>query len=286
MLIKRPLLLLGVAALLNLLQCTAPPVVTDDGVPRKFLRFAVGPNVSYGILEGDRVRRIDGNLFGDWQAGSKTYALSEIELLVPTIPSKVLAMAGNYRSHIDSEQIPPKFAIPQVFYKNPSCLIAQGQDIVIPPGADPVHYEAEMVIVIGKRANRVPRQRAMEHVFGVTCGNDISARNWQKSDVQWWRAKASDTFGPCGPVIATGIDYDNLKVVLRHNGQVRQSERTSRLIHDVATMVSFISHHVTLEPGDLIFTGTSGETDAIKATDVVEVEIEGVGVLRNRVVAD
>ena len=126
----------------------------------------------------------------------------------------------------------------------------------------------------------------MDYVFGVTCGNDVSARVWQRNDVQWWRAKGADTFGPCGPFIATGIDYDNLLTKLRLNGKVMQEESTSHMIHGVAKSVSFISQHVKLHPGDLIFTGTSGKTAAIKAGDVVEVDIEGIGVLRNHVVAE
>src|SRR5690606_6224708 len=129
-----------------------------------------------------------------------------------------------------------------------------------PSDAGPVHYEAEMVIVIGKRAKNVPREQAMDYVFGVTCGNDVSERFWQNDeqhkDVQWWRAKGSDTFGPCGPFILRGVDYDNLEMTLRQNGQVKQKENTRQMIHNVAAIVSFISRYVTLHPGDLIFTGT------------------------------
>ena len=120
-------------------------------------------------------------------------------------------------------------------------------------------------------------------MFGVTCGNDVSARDWQKNDVQWWRAKGSDTFGPCGPMIVSGINYDDLLVQMRVNGQVRQSQRTSDLIHGVAEIVSFASRHVTLLPGDLIYTGTPGQTSAIQPGDVCEVEIEQIGVLKNPV---
>jgi 2-keto-4-pentenoate hydratase/2-oxohepta-3-ene-1,7-dioic acid hydratase in catechol pathway len=157
---------------------------------------------------------------------------------------------------------------------------------VLPRDVGVVHYEAEMVVVIGKTARNVPREDALDYVFGVTCGNDVSAREWQKGDVQWWRAKGSDTFGPCGPAIVCGLDYDNLMMELRLNGEVRQKESTKQLIHDVAGTLSFISRYVTLHPGDLIFTGTPGQTDEIKAGDVVEVEIEGVGVLRNKVVRE
>jgi 2-keto-4-pentenoate hydratase/2-oxohepta-3-ene-1,7-dioic acid hydratase in catechol pathway len=129
----------------------------------------------------------------------------------------------------------------------------------------------------------VNEDEARECILGVTCGNDVSARDWQKNDVQWWRAKGSDTFGPVGPFIVTGHDYDDLRLRLRLNGKVLQEERTSQLIHGVPKIVSFVSQHVTLEPGDLIFTGTPGRTSAIRPGDKVEVEMEGVGTLVNAV---
>jgi len=145
-------------------------------------------------------------------------------------------------------------------------------------------------VVIGKRARNVPEDKALDYVFGVTCGNDVSERFWQndeeQKDVQWWRAKGSDTFGPCGPFIVSGLNYDDLLMTLRLNGEVKQKERTSQMIHNVSKQVSFISQHVTLLPGDLIFTGTSGTTSKLQDGDVVEVELEGVGVLRNRVVKE
>ena len=136
-----------------------------------------------------------------------------------------------------------------------------------------------------KPKGNISKEHALDFVLGVTCGNDISAREWQKNDVQWWRAKGSDTFGPCGPCITSGLDYDNLQMKLRLNGKVMQNENTRYFINDVRTMVSFISHHVALNPGDLIFTGTPGTTSKINPGDTVEVKIEGVGVLRNKVVA-
>jgi 2-keto-4-pentenoate hydratase/2-oxohepta-3-ene-1,7-dioic acid hydratase in catechol pathway len=263
-----------------------PPKAGD-----RYLRFSVNGDTAYGLLEGDRVLRLSGDLFGAFQKTDETYALEDVKVLAPTVPTQVLALAGNYRSHLRDEAIPAKFQIPQPFFKSPSCLIANGENIVIPndsPG--PVHFEAELVIVIGKKASKVPKERALEYVFGVTCGNDVSERYWQNNaenkDVQWWRAKGADTFGPVGPYIATGLNYDDLLLHLRVNGELKQDERTSLMIHDVASTVSFISRYVTLHPGDLIFTGTPGETSAIKPGDVVEVELEGVGVLRNPVVGD
>lgn len=126
----------------------------------------------------------------------------------------------------------------------------------------------------------------MDYVFGITCGNDISARDWQKGDVQWWRAKGSDTFGPVGPFIVKDIDFGNLEMTLRVNGEVKQKTNTANMIHNISQTVSFISQHVTLEPGDLIFTGTPGKTEPMKIGDQVEVEIQHVGVLRNTIVAD
>ncbi|MCA9103731.1 MAG: fumarylacetoacetate hydrolase family protein [Planctomycetales bacterium] len=261
----------------------------DESV--KFARFKVDGKMAYGVVEGDNVREISGSIFGDWEKTDKVHALADVRLLVPTKARQVFAMAGNYKSHLADAEIPPKFRIPQPFFKSVASLQRPEGRIVIPRDAtDQVHYEAEMVIVIGRRAKDVSPEDALDYVLGVTCGNDVSERYWQNDpenkDVQWWRAKASDTFGPCGPFIATGLDYDNLLVTLRLNGEVRQQERTSQLIHDVASTVSFISQYVTLQPGDLIFTGTSGKTGELKDGDIVEVEVEGVGVLRNRVVRE
>jgi 2-keto-4-pentenoate hydratase/2-oxohepta-3-ene-1,7-dioic acid hydratase in catechol pathway len=246
----------------------------------RYVRFTVQGRLSYGIVEGDRVRELAGDPFIGGKPTDTTYHLSQIKLRVPTEPTKVLACAGNYKSHLGDQPAHPH---PEMFFKVPSCLIACGEEIVIPKGTEDVHYEAEMVIVIGKAAKNVPEEHALDYVLGVTCGNDISARDWQKNDVQWWRAKGSDTFGPCGPWIVAGIDYDDLLLQLRQNGQVRQKERTSSMEHGVAAIVSWASRHVTLEPGDLIFTGTAGKTSAIKPGDVLEVELEGVGVLTNPV---
>ncbi len=248
----------------------------------RYARFQAGDTVAHGIVEGDRIRQITGDLFGSWKPTDTTFRLSEVKLLVPTRPSKVLACAGNYKSHLGDA---PAHPAPEFFFKVPSCLIADGEDIVIPPGTETVHYEGELVIVIGKRAKNVTKDEALDYVLGVTCGHDVSARDWQKNDVQWWRAKGSDTFGPCGPFIVSGLDYNNLQLQLRLNGEVRQNESTRNMEHGVGAIVSWASRHVTLEPGDLIFTGTAGKTSAIEPGDVLEVELEGVGILKNPVQA-
>jgi 2-keto-4-pentenoate hydratase/2-oxohepta-3-ene-1,7-dioic acid hydratase in catechol pathway len=196
-------------------------------------------------------------------------------------PSKVIAIGLNYRSHIGNRPVPE---YPGMFAKYPTSIIGPDAAIVMPADARSLHYEGELVLVIGKTAKNVSVADALDHVFGVTAGNDISERTWQRDDLQWLRAKASDTFGPIGPVIATGIDYDDLLVETRVNGELRQSERTGDLIFGVAEIVSYVSRYITLHPGDVIFTGTPGSTRAMKIGDVVEVEVEGVGVLRNTIV--
>lgn len=261
----------------------AAPVLAADARVTKYVRFEVGNRVSYGILEGDTVRELSGDLFGLWDRTERKHPVKEVKLLPPTRPDcKVLALARNYQSHAGEAGAPPT---PEAFYKPSSCLVGDGEPIVIPPGTKEVHPEGELVIVIAKRARNVPESEAMAHVLGVTCGNDVSARDWQKNDIQWWRAKGSDTFGPCGPVITSGLDYDNLLLETRVNGKVMQKESTKHLVHGVAKLVSYISKFVTLEPGDLIYTGTPGTTGPIKAGDVVEIEIEGIGVLKNPVKA-
>ena len=265
-----------------LLALPAVCTVAAEKQPDRFVRFQAGELVAYGAVEGDRVRQLDGDVFGQWKPTGTTHRLTDVKLLVPTRPNKILAAVRNYKSHAGTEAAPVQ---PQFFFKPPSCLIATGEKIVIPPGTNAVEHEGELVLVIGRRAKNVPVEKALEYIFGVTCGNDVSARDWQKADPQWWRAKGSDIFGLCGPMIVRGIDYDDLLLTVRVNGEIRQQQRTRDLIHNAATLVSFISQHVTLEPGDLIYTGTPGTTKPIKPGDVVEVEIEGIGVLKNPVVA-
>jgi 2-keto-4-pentenoate hydratase/2-oxohepta-3-ene-1,7-dioic acid hydratase in catechol pathway len=163
--------------------------------------------------------------------------------------------------------------------------VGPGAAIVYPRDAKNLHYAGEMVIVIGRRASHVSVAEAGQYIFGITVGNDVSERDWQANDLQWFRGKASDTFGPLGPMIVRGVDYGDLLLQTRLNGEVVQSQRTKDLIFDVPTIVSYVSRYVTLEPGDVIYTGTPGTTRAMKPGDVVEVELEGVGVLRNPVVA-
>jgi 2-keto-4-pentenoate hydratase/2-oxohepta-3-ene-1,7-dioic acid hydratase in catechol pathway len=205
---------------------------------------------------------------------------TQVQLLAPATPSKVIAVGLNYKSHLGER---PSAAYPGLFAKLPTSIIADGEEVQLPPDAGNVHYEGEMVLVIGRRARDVSPAAAKAHVFGVTVGNDVSERDWQKSDLQWFRAKATDTFGPLGPELVTGVNYEDLLLQTRLNGAVVQSQRTKDLLFDVATIVSYVSRYVTLEPGDVIYTGTPGTTRPMQPGDVVEVELEGVGVLRNPV---
>lgn len=254
----------------------------QSGSVTQYVRYRRGNATSYGILEGDTIRELRGGLF-DGSPGSARHKLSDVKLLYPCDPRQVLAVGLNYRSHLGKRE-PPKR--PEIFYKPLSSLQNPGDPIVIPPDAKNVHYEGELVIVMGKPAHALSLDQARDAIFGVTCGNDVSERDWQNGpdkDLQWWRAKGADTFGPFGPSIARGIDYSRLLLTTRLNGEVVQKQLTSDLLFDCPTIVSFVSKYVRLHPGDVIFTGTPGSTKPMKPGDKVEVEIEGIGVLRNPV---
>ena len=255
----------------------------------RYVRYAHNGAVAYGIQNGDEVRTLDG---APWHGGSVTgtvVALEDVTLLAPAEPSKVIAVGYNYVSHREDmthEETRPIPEHPPLFLKLPTSLTGPETDIVYPDDATDLHFEGELVVVIGKKASKVSAQDAHEYIFGVTAGNDVSERNWQANDLQWLRAKASDTFGPLGPAIVSGLNYLDLVVQTRLNGKTMQKQSSRDHIHDVHAILSFVSQYVTLLPGDIIYTGTPGATAAMKPGDVVEIEVEGVGVLRNRVVAE
>jgi len=271
------------AAVSIALLCGVNASVAAEPQAKLYARFEHQGKIRHGVLEGDKLRCIEGDLLGARQPTAETIPLAEAKLLAPVVPPKVLAVGLNYRSHLGERPVPQA---PEIFFKLPTSVVGPLDPIVLPRDATDVHYEAELVIVIGKRGRDVPVEQAGQYVLGVTCGNDVSERKWQKGDLQWWRAKGSDTFGPCGPYLAVGVNYDDLMLTLNHNGEIKQQESTSDLIHPVASIVSWISRFVTLEPGDLVFTGTPGKTQAMAEGDVVEVGLEGVGVLRNPVVRE
>jgi 2-keto-4-pentenoate hydratase/2-oxohepta-3-ene-1,7-dioic acid hydratase in catechol pathway len=237
--------------------------------------------VSYGVLDGERVRRVEGDIFGQHRVTDEVVPVAQVRLLAPVTPSKVIAVGLNYRSHLGDRQ---PAAEPGLFAKYPTSIVGPGDSIIAPADSKNLHYEGELVVVIGTVTKNVTPEQAPAHIFGVTAGNDVSERDWQQSDLQWFRAKASDTFAPLGPVLVKGLNYNDLLVQTRLNGEVRQSERTKDLIFNVPTIVSYLSRYITLLPGDVIFTGTPQTTRAMNAGDVVEIEVEGVGVLRNVVV--
>jgi 2-keto-4-pentenoate hydratase/2-oxohepta-3-ene-1,7-dioic acid hydratase in catechol pathway len=250
----------------------------------KYIRYRYHDHISYGIWEGNAVREIHGGLFGDRKETGFTTNSDTVELLWPCEPSKILAVGLNYRSHLASHAPgAPAPKNPEIFLKPPSALLKPEGAIQIPKDARIVHYEGELAIVIGKTVRQAAESEAADSIFGFTCGNDVSERYWQKNDLQWWRAKGSDTFAPLGPVIATGFDWKQGRIETRLNGMVVQSGHFSELLFDPPAIVRFASRYVTLYPGDVIYTGTPGSTDLLKAGDVVEVEIPGIGVLRNTV---
>jgi 2-keto-4-pentenoate hydratase/2-oxohepta-3-ene-1,7-dioic acid hydratase in catechol pathway len=257
----------------------------------RFVRFRHGApgQVVFGRLhagDGEVVEVLDGDpLRGAVAPTGERLALAAVHLLVPCQPPKILAVGRNYRSHLGTRPAP---AQPELFWKPVSALQDPGGPIVLPPDSTDVHFEGELVLVIGQTLKNADRDQARAGIFGVTCGNDVSERQWQagpQKDLQWWRAKGSDTFAPCGPVIARGLDPDQLPLRTRLNGGIVQQQTTADLLFDCLAVVSYASRFVTLTPGDLIFTGTPGSTRKLNPGDVVDVEIGGVGTLTSAVVA-
>ena len=281
---RRVLILLTVAV--TLVACES---VEKPDSANRFVRYQNGDVASYGVVDSDVVWDIEGDIFGSYTITQNSFDIGNLEILAPTDPSKVIAVGLNYRSHLDmaardlgtSDEVAQ---YPGLFAKYPTSIVANGADIVRPVDSENLHFEGELVLVIGKTASNVSVEEAEDYIFGITVGNDISERDWQAADLQWLRAKASDTFGPVGPSIVNGLDYGDLLVQTRVNGEVRQSASSADLIFDIPTIVSYVSRYVTLFPGDLIFTGTPGTTQAMEPGDIVEVEIEGVGILRNQVI--
>lgn len=263
----------------------------------RYVRYSAdgspGDSSRYGIVKDTRAGCVVRELVGaPWDRDSyseddsptetgRIDSLESVHLLAPCEPSKVVAVGRNFRSHLGSRPAPE---YPGLFWKPPSSIIGPGEAIVLAPDARNVHPEGELVIVIGRKTSRIAAGDAGDHIFGVTAGNDVSERGWQQADLQWFRAKGSDTFGPLGPAIVTGLDYNDLLIESRLNGETRQSERSRDLLFPVDEIVSYVSRYVTLLPGDVVFTGTPGTTSAMEDGDVVEVEVEGVGVLQNPVV--
>ena len=237
----------------------------------------------YGILEGDRVRAVDGSPFTGHEMTPRYYDLAAVTLEVPVIPKTFYAVGFNYLAHVKAvggslANVPEK---PDVGYRAANALIAHEQPVIIPADAQTVHYEGELVAVIGKPAKQVSERDALDCVLGYTIGNDVSERVWQETDRTLWRAKNTDTFKPMGPWIETAVDLPSLETVVRLNGEERSRFQTNDMVFGVAAYISAISQYITLYPGDVLWMGTDGTSPNIVPGDVVEIEISGIGVLRN-----
>jgi 2-keto-4-pentenoate hydratase/2-oxohepta-3-ene-1,7-dioic acid hydratase in catechol pathway len=256
----------------------------------KFCRFVpLDPSVStsttplYGILEGEEIREIAGVPWGQWSRVSRTWPRANTRLIAPVEPSKVVCVGRNYAAHAAElgNAVPKE---PLLFLKAPSSIIGPDESIVLPPYSQRVEHEGELAVIVGRRcAHLSDTDDALSFLLGYTCLNDVTARDLQKSDVQFARAKGFDTFCPVGPHIETHLDPSDVLVETHVNGARRQSGRTSLMIYPVAFLVRYVSRMMTLVPGDVIATGTPAGVGPLIAGDVVEVSVAGVGTLRNPV---
>ena len=237
---------------------------------------------TYGWLLENKVGPIIGDVFGEYRRQEAELPLASVRLLAPVQPSKIVCIGRNYAEHAKEHdaEVP---TVPLIFLKPPSAIIGQGDAIILPPQSQQVEHEAELVAVIGKRARNVTTEAAPDYIFGYTVGNDVTARDLQRSDGQWTRAKGFDTFCPFGPWIDTEFDPSDAVITCRVSGQPRQMASTRDMVFNVGVLIAYISSIMTLEPGDMIFTGTPAGIGPLKPGDSVEVEIEGLGKLVNPV---
>ena len=252
----------------------------------KILRYQANGETSYGVLEGDdSIRRLVGSPFDDFSVGEKVAELGEVRLLAPVAPSKVIGVGANYVAHIEESGMKtPKF--PMLFMKPSTAVTDPGAPIVYPKKGERVDYEAELAPVIGKAARHVPEERALEYVLGYTCGNDVSERTIQFAEMDMGAllvGKGFDTFCPLGPVIETDLDPTSVGLRSRLNGEVKQNASTADMLFSVAHLIAYLSEAMLLLPGDVIMTGTPAGVGPMTPGDTVEIEIDGIGVLRNTV---
>jgi 2-keto-4-pentenoate hydratase/2-oxohepta-3-ene-1,7-dioic acid hydratase in catechol pathway len=239
-----------------------------------------------GVIEDGVVRQAQGDVFGKLQVGPIVGPLDEVTLLAPVQPSKLLAIGLNYKDHVTQDA--PGFELPAnpiVFLKPPTALVGSHQPIVYPTGVERLDAEAELAIVIGKQCRHVKAANAYDVILGFAASNDVSARDYQFKDGQWSRAKGFDSFAPVGPLV-TGVRADDLDIICRVNGEVKQHSNTKHLLFGVPELIEFISRFTTLLPGDIIMTGTPAGPPQLHVGDVCEIEIAGLGLLRNTVVAE
>lgn len=250
-----------------------------------FAHFISEKEKMWGVVEGNLLRVLEGNPFEEWNVTEKVVLLNDVTLLAPCNPTKIVGVGLNYRDH--AKELGMKLPeVPVIFLKPPSAVIGHGQKIVYPSSTRQVEYEAELAVIIKKTARNVALYDADKYILGFTCANDVTARDLQKKDSQWTRAKSFDTFCPLGPYLAVDLQPDHLKIKLMVNGEIRQDSSTSEMIFNVVEIVSFVSSVMTLYPGDVIITGTPSGVGPLNVGDVVSVEIEGIGILTNEVVSD
>ncbi|HTY70976.1 MAG TPA: fumarylacetoacetate hydrolase family protein [Actinomycetes bacterium] len=255
----------------------------------RIARISLDGTPAFGLVEGapgsETVTVLAGHPFGVIERTERTVDLADVRLLAPVLPSKVVGVGRNYAEHVREMggEIPDE---PVLFLKPSTSVIGPGDPIPYPMLSHEVHHEGELAVVIGRLIREVPIQRAFEAVLGYTCGNDVTARDLQRSDAQWTRAKGFDGFCPLGPWIETELDPSDVALTCSVNGELRQSSRTSLLMRGVAELVAFVSAVMTLLPGDVILTGTPAGVGPLHVGDTVSVEVEGIGTLRNPVVGD
>ncbi len=248
----------------------------------RVVRVFTGDDVRYGLADEGSITLISDEPFAAWET-EESIALLGARLMPPAMPTKIVCVGVNYKKHAAEldHKLPKE---PVIFLKPPTSMNATGGEIHIPAGAGRIDYEGELAIVMGRRAHHVGVADAKSYILGYTCANDVTARDIQKADGQWTRAKGFDGFCPIGPWVETDVDPSDLLLETFLNGERVQSARTSEMIFSVPEIVSFVSNVMTLLPGDVVLTGTPGGIGPMKAGDAVEVRIEGIGSLLNRVV--
>ena len=258
----------------------------------RWLKFSSDGNTSWGIIEGDRVIAVSGDPFGEWQRTPHSHVLADVKIELPLVPRTFYCVGLNYLKHLKEAadkrgEVPNVPDRPEVGYRAQNALIAHDENVVIPADAtERIHYEGELVVVIGKRARYVAEADALSIVLGYTIGNDVSERTWQKADSGLWRAKNTDTFKPMGPWIETDVDLPSLVTRVRINGTQMLEFNTNEMIFGVERYIAEITKYMTLHPGDVIWMGTEGSNADMRAGDVCEIELDQIGTLRNPVVAE
>ncbi len=253
----------------------------------KIVRVRLDEEMFWGVLNGDTVKRLKGEPYEELLLDGREYSLEKVVLSAPALPSKVVCVGKNYYDHCEElkdelgDEAHPQ--TPILFIKPSTSIIGNGDIIKYPSVSNRVDYEAELAIVIKKEAKNVKKENAHEYILGYTCLNDVTARDIQKKEGQWTRAKSMDTFCPIGPFIETEFDANEKRITARLNGETKQDSNTSLMMHKVDSIIEFITSTMTLLKGDIIATGTPSGIGEMKKGDVIEIEIEGIGTLKNTV---